>query len=97
MDASKILVIDFVNGVGQRFPVALQARGFNNDGFRNLLDEELADKVWQDWIAGIADDEIANLAWMFIACVPDKMIQIEALQPMPSSSFLMPVKFVAKP
>jgi len=32
VDASKILVIEFVNGVGQRFPVALQARGFHDDG-----------------------------------------------------------------
>ncbi len=62
-----------------------------------LVDEELADQVWEAWHSGEADEETACIAWMLIACVPDKLIQIEAIQPMPSCSFSMPVKFAAKP
>ncbi len=32
-----------------------------------LVDEELADQVWEAWDAGDADDETACIAWMLIA------------------------------
>ncbi len=32
-----------------------------------LVDEELADQVWDAWDAGDADDETACIAWMLIA------------------------------
>ncbi len=31
------------------------------------VDEELADRVWDAWDWGEADDEIAYIAWMLIA------------------------------
>ena len=31
-----------------------------------LVDEELADQVWDAWDAGDADDEIVCIAWMLI-------------------------------
>ncbi len=62
-----------------------------------LVDENLADQVWEAWHSGEADEETARIARMLIACVPDKLIQIEAIQPMRSCSFSMPVKFAAKP
>jgi len=31
-----------------------------------LVDEELADEVWEVWNAGKADDETACIAWMLI-------------------------------
>ena len=34
-----------------------------------LVDEELADQVWEAWDAGKADDETACIAWMLIAGV----------------------------
>ena len=34
-----------------------------------LVDEELADQVWEAWDAGKADDEAACIAWMLIAGV----------------------------
>ena len=62
-----------------------------------LVDEETANAVWEAWDAVYADNRTASVAWMLIACVPDKLIQIEAIQPMPSCSFSMPVKFAAEP
>ena len=44
-----------------------------------LVDEELADQVWEVWDAGEIDNRTASIAWMLIACVPDKLIQIEAI------------------
>ena len=32
-----------------------------------LVDEELADQVWEAWDKGEIDDEIASTAWMMIA------------------------------
>ncbi len=32
-----------------------------------LVDEELADQVWEAWDAGEIDDEDACIAWMLIA------------------------------
>ena len=34
-----------------------------------LVDEDLADQVWQAWNAGETDNEAANLAWKLIAGV----------------------------
>ncbi len=34
-----------------------------------LVDEERADRVWEAWDAGKADDETACIAWMLIASV----------------------------
>ena len=31
-----------------------------------LVDEELADEVWEDWDAGEIDDQIACIAWVLI-------------------------------
>ncbi len=62
-----------------------------------LIDEELPDQVWAAWDAGEIDDPIASIAWILIAYVPGQLIQIEAIQPMPSCSFSLPVKFATKP
>ncbi len=62
-----------------------------------LVDEELADQVWEAWHSGEADEETACIAWMLIAGVPDKLIQIEAIQPMPSCAFSMAIQTAAKP
>ncbi len=35
-----------------------------------LLDEELADQVWEAWDAGEIDDQVASLAWWFIVQRP---------------------------
>ncbi len=32
-----------------------------------LVDEELADQVWEQWFNGKADDKTACIAWMLIA------------------------------
>ncbi len=32
-----------------------------------LVDEELADQVWEAWELGEADDEIAYITWMLVA------------------------------
>ena len=32
-----------------------------------LVDEELADQVWEAWDAGEIDDELAFLAWLIVA------------------------------
>ncbi len=32
-----------------------------------LVDENLADQVWEAWNAGKADDQIVCIAWMLIA------------------------------
>ena len=32
-----------------------------------LVDEELADQVWELWCSGETDDETACIAWMLIA------------------------------
>jgi len=32
-----------------------------------LVDEDLADQVWEAWDAGKADDQVAWLAWWLIA------------------------------
>ncbi len=31
-----------------------------------LVDEELADQIWEAWDAGQADDQTAFIAWMLI-------------------------------
>ncbi len=31
-----------------------------------LVDEELADQVWEAWDKGKIDDQVACIAWMFI-------------------------------
>ncbi len=33
-----------------------------------LVDEDLADQVWQAWSAGKVDDMSAQFAWWWIAC-----------------------------
>ncbi len=35
-----------------------------------LVDEELADQVWEAWDAGDYDDETACIAWMLISLQP---------------------------
>ena len=32
-----------------------------------LVDEELADLVWEDWDKGEIDDELSFIAWLMIA------------------------------
>jgi len=32
-----------------------------------LVDEELVDRVWVAWYAGEIDDQIARVAWLWIA------------------------------
>lgn len=32
-----------------------------------LVDEQLADQVWEAWEAGIIPNELAALAWWFVA------------------------------
>ena len=32
-----------------------------------LVDEELADQVWEAWDAGLIPDELAALAWCILA------------------------------
>ncbi len=32
-----------------------------------IVDEELADQVWEAWNAGKVDDQIVCIAWMLIA------------------------------
>ncbi len=32
-----------------------------------LVDEEMADQVWETWDNGEADDHVAYIAWMLIA------------------------------
>ena len=34
-----------------------------------LIDEELADQVWEAWFSGQVDDQTACIAWMLIAGV----------------------------
>ena len=34
-----------------------------------LIDEDLADQVWDAWYSGLADDLTAILAWLLIANV----------------------------
>jgi hypothetical protein len=36
-----------------------------------LVDEELADSVWELWNAGVITDELATLAWSILATVGD--------------------------
>ncbi len=39
-----------------------------------LVDEGLADQVWESWISGMIDDELASNAWLLVAAlnpVPD--------------------------
>ena len=31
-----------------------------------LVDEELADHVWEAWNAGLIPDEVATWAWLFV-------------------------------
>ncbi len=40
-----------------------------------LVDEELADQVWEAWDAGEVSDLTACLAWMLIASVVLRVIQ----------------------
>ncbi len=32
-----------------------------------LVDEELADLVWEAWDVGVIDDELAAVAWLLLA------------------------------
>ena len=32
-----------------------------------LVDKELADQVWEAWINGEIDDQIAHISWMLIS------------------------------
>ena len=32
-----------------------------------LVDEELADLVWEAWDSGVIDNELAALAWLLLA------------------------------
>ncbi len=32
-----------------------------------LVDEDLADQVWEAWDAGEVDDQLAFLAWLLVA------------------------------
>ncbi|MCH7822602.1 MAG: hypothetical protein IIA07_11340 [Proteobacteria bacterium] len=32
-----------------------------------LVDEELADQVWELWDAGVIDDELAVVAWLQVS------------------------------
>ncbi len=32
-----------------------------------LVDEDLADQVWELWHAGLTSDELACIAWWFVA------------------------------
>ena len=32
-----------------------------------LVDEELANLVWEAWDGGVIDDELAELAWLLLA------------------------------
>ena len=39
-----------------------------------LVDEELADQVWEAWIRDMIDDELASISWLLVAAlnpVPD--------------------------
>ena len=39
-----------------------------------LVDEGLADQVWEAWISGMIDHELASIAWLLVAAlnpVPD--------------------------
>ena len=38
-----------------------------------LVDEELADQVWEAWHSGEADEETACIAWMLIAGVCSRL------------------------
>ncbi len=41
-----------------------------------LVDEELADQVWEAWDAGEIDDDVANCAWWLIVESPaNQMLQ----------------------
>jgi hypothetical protein len=32
-----------------------------------LVDEDLADQVWELWDRGVIDDELARIAWLLLA------------------------------
>ena len=32
-----------------------------------LVDEDLADEVWESWAAGVIDNELTMIAWLLIA------------------------------
>ena len=34
-----------------------------------LVDEELADQVWELWDAGLVDNEMAAWAWLLVAVI----------------------------
>lgn len=34
-----------------------------------LVDEDLADQVWDLWDRGVIDDELVSIAWMLIAAI----------------------------
>ena len=36
-----------------------------------LVDEELADQVWEAWYAGEIDEQLTGIAWMLIVCSVD--------------------------
>jgi len=39
-----------------------------------LVDEELADQVWEAWDAGVITDDLAALAWFILAFGPASII-----------------------
>ncbi len=39
-----------------------------------LIDEELADQVWEAWVAGMVDDETTCLAWKLIAILDQSKV-----------------------
>ena len=36
-----------------------------------LMDEDLADEVWELWIAGVITDDLAGWAWRILALCQD--------------------------
>ena len=44
-----------------------------------LVDEDLADQVWELWNRGVVSDEAASLAWLLLARMP-----IERFRRLPS-------------
>ena len=44
-----------------------------------LVDEELADMVWERWDAGLMDDELAFLAWMLIVVERSEVAELDCV------------------
>ena len=34
-----------------------------------LVDEDMAEQVWELWDAGVIDDEVAEIAWWFLSTI----------------------------